>query len=207
MPDQVHQPGVQPDPSPSLSGIALSSLVCGVLGFFTVGFTGIIAVILGHIALSQIRRSGGVWKGRWLAIGGLVTGYLGVLLFLGLCFAIHTLQVGANEAKIRQVRSDFKSFESALGVYRLRAGGYPTSAQGLEALVEKPTLPPKPRRWTQVMSKLPVDTWDRAYDYRFPGRKNPNHLCRSRRHHRNFGRCEQPGPVITVFGGLLIYQT
>lgn len=181
--DQVHHPGVRPDSSPSLSGVALSSLVFGVLGFFTVGFTGIIAVILGHIALSQIRRSGGAWTGRWLAVGGLVTGYLGVVLLLGFCFAIHTLQVEAEEAKIRQVRSDFISFESALKRYRLGAGVYPSTGQGLYALVEKPTLAPEPKRWVQIMRKLPVDTWDHAYDYRFPGRKNPEEpeiICRGK---------------------------
>lgn len=171
MSDQVRHPGVQPDSGSSLSGFALSSLVFGVLGFFTVGFTGIIAVILGHIALFQIRRSGGRWTGRWLAISGLVTGYLGVLQFIGFYFSVRSLLVEAEKAKVRQ--SDFKSFESALELYRLNAGFYPSTGQGLDALVEEPELAPEPKRWSQIMRKLPVDTWGRAYDYRFPGSINP----------------------------------
>lgn len=151
----------------------MESLPYGLLGIFTGGLTGIIAVILGHIVLSRIRRSGGAQTGRGLAIGGLVTGYIGCLLVLAVCFAIHTLRENAEKAKIRQVRSDFKSFESALEAYRMKAGVYPSTKQGLGALVERPTLAPEPKRWVQVMEKLPVDMWDTSYDYRFPGRRNP----------------------------------
>lgn len=59
-----------------ISGLAIASLICGLLGFLTAGITGIGAVITGHLALSAIRKSGGFLRGRGLSIAGLVTGYL-----------------------------------------------------------------------------------------------------------------------------------
>ena len=67
---------------PQTSGLAITSLVLGILGFCTFGLTAIPAVICGHIALSQIGKSAGRATGSGLAIGGLVTGYLGLLLLV-----------------------------------------------------------------------------------------------------------------------------
>ena len=44
--------------------------------------------------------------------------------------------------------------------------------QGLKALVEKPTSTPLPRRWTQIMDKVPKDPWDNEYVYKYPGSKD-----------------------------------
>jgi uncharacterized protein DUF4190 len=69
----------QPPPRPAsygTNGLAVASLVCGLCEFFTVGVTGIPAVVLGHVALQQIGRSG--QSGRGMAITGLVLGYLGL---------------------------------------------------------------------------------------------------------------------------------
>ena len=67
---------------PQNSGLAITSLVLGCLGFLTCGLTAIPAVICGHIALSQIGKSAGRLAGSGMAIGGLVTGYLTTLLLL-----------------------------------------------------------------------------------------------------------------------------
>lgn len=88
--------------------------------------------------------------------------------------AIFAMRGIGDAAKLRQVESDFKSFESALAMYKLNAGSFPTTQQGLKALVEKPSATPEPRRWVQVMSKLPEDPWGAAYRYRFPGKKRAN---------------------------------
>lgn len=58
------------------SGMAIASLVCGIVNVFPVS---IVAIVLGHISLSQIRKSAGRLKGQGLAIAGLVLGYLGVV--------------------------------------------------------------------------------------------------------------------------------
>lgn len=55
-------------------------MVCGILGFFTAGLSGIAAVILGHIGRSKIKKSNGALTGGGLAMAGLVTGYLSLLV-------------------------------------------------------------------------------------------------------------------------------
>jgi hypothetical protein len=68
------------------SGLAVASMVCGIVGYLTcwfVGILGIPAVICGHMALVQIRDSSLPMAGRGMAIAGLILGYLGILITLG----------------------------------------------------------------------------------------------------------------------------
>lgn len=77
-----------PAPVQGTNGMATASLVCGILGAFTMGVASIPAVICGHVAKSQIRRTGQAGDGQ--ATAGLVLGYLGVigiLAFIGLVTA------------------------------------------------------------------------------------------------------------------------
>ena len=85
--------------------------------------------------------------------------------------AIFAMKGISGAAKLRQVDADFKSFESAFSMYKLNAGSFPTTQQGMKALVEKPSSTPVPRRWSQIMKKLPPDPWGADYGYRFPGKK------------------------------------
>lgn len=74
---EPNTPPAIPDASKGpVAGLAIASLICGLLGFLTAGLTGIAAVITGHLALSAIRKSGGYLRGQGLSIAGLVTGYL-----------------------------------------------------------------------------------------------------------------------------------
>jgi type IV pilus assembly protein PilA len=66
------------DGNPPTSGKAIASLVCGIFTFFFPA--SIAAIILGHISLSEIRRSAGRIGGRGLATTGLVLGYLGIVI-------------------------------------------------------------------------------------------------------------------------------
>jgi type II secretory pathway pseudopilin PulG len=78
-------PGGQPQMAVApqgTSGLAIASLICGILVFLTVGLTGLPAVILGHLGLSKIKKSGGTLKGGGMAIAGLIMGYLGFGLTL-----------------------------------------------------------------------------------------------------------------------------
>jgi general secretion pathway protein G len=88
--------------------------------------------------------------------------------------AIYSMNKIGDSAKLSQVDSDFKSYKSSLAMYKLNAGSYPTTQQGLKALVEKPSSTPVPRRWSAVMDKLSNDPWGRPYGYRFPAKKDPN---------------------------------
>ncbi|MGZ3581580.1 MAG: DUF4190 domain-containing protein [Ktedonobacterales bacterium] len=68
------------------SGLAIASFICGLLTLFAFPYLGIAAVICGHIALGQIRSSGGFIAGRGFALAGLILGYimlgLGIIGFL-----------------------------------------------------------------------------------------------------------------------------
>ncbi|WP_193211686.1 type II secretion system major pseudopilin GspG [Luteolibacter marinus] len=76
-------------------------------------------------------------------------------------------------AKLQRVRADFQSLSSALKTYKINAGNYPTTQQGLKALVEKPTSTPKPRDWVKIAKSVPTDPWNNEYGYKFPGSKDP----------------------------------
>ena len=67
---------------PRTSGLAIASLVLGLLGLFSAGLAGIPGVICGHLSLGRIKRSAGTLAGRGMAIGGLITGYLGICVFV-----------------------------------------------------------------------------------------------------------------------------
>jgi uncharacterized membrane protein len=60
--------------------LAVAALVCGVAEFFTVGLTAIPAIVLGHMARGQIRRTGE--QGSGLALAGLILGWLAILMFV-----------------------------------------------------------------------------------------------------------------------------
>lgn len=75
-------------------------------------------------------------------------------------------------AKIQRVTSDFNTISSAVNTYKLNAGSAPTTAQGLQALVSKPSSTPIPKRWTQLATEIPLDPWQNPYQYRNPGKKD-----------------------------------
>lgn len=76
-----------------------------------------------------------------------------------------------DEARVTVATADMQSISSALKMYRLDNKSYPTTSQGLAALVEKPTSGPPPQRWHSegYLSELPQDPWGNAYVYRSPG--------------------------------------
>ena len=85
--------GYYPAPQPPTSGVAVASLICGIAEFFTLGIASVPAVILGHMARSNIKRTGE--RGDGLAIAGLVLGYLGIAcwaLFLVVLLAASSQQ-------------------------------------------------------------------------------------------------------------------
>lgn len=75
-------------------------------------------------------------------------------------------QIGKSEVKA--VRAQLDAFDKALGTYRLDAGHYPSTEQGLNALIARPSNEPK---WSgPYLSKaLPTDPWGNPYLYKIPG--------------------------------------
>src|SRR5207302_11307355 len=63
--------------------------------------------------------------------------------------------------------------EGQLQLYESMNGFYPTTEQGLQALVTQPQNDPRPARWYQLFKELPTDPWGNGYIYRNPGLKNP----------------------------------
>ncbi len=76
-----------------------------------------------------------------------------------------------DEARVTVAKTDLKTVATALRMYRLDNGDYPTTEQGLAALVERPTVPPAPRAYPTepYLTELPRDPWGRDYVYRSPG--------------------------------------
>lgn len=76
-----------------------------------------------------------------------------------------------DEARVTVAGTDIKTISAALKMYRLDNGRYPTTEQGLGALVEKPRSAPVPANWSSegYLPDLPSDPWGNAYVYRSPG--------------------------------------
>lgn len=76
-----------------------------------------------------------------------------------------------DEARVTVAKTDLKTIAAALRIYRLDNGDYPTTEQGLKALVERPTAPPAPRAWASdgYLPEVPTDPWNKPYIYRSPG--------------------------------------
>src|SRR5664280_1429701 len=78
-----------------------------------------------------------------------------------------------DKAKQAKAKMQIESLESALKMYKLDNGSYPTTEQGLKALVETPTVGNLPKNWRQggylEKGKVPKDPWDHEYVYVSPG--------------------------------------
>ncbi|MEM6581277.1 MAG: type II secretion system major pseudopilin GspG [Pseudomonadota bacterium] len=96
-----------------------------------------------------------------------------VLVIMGLLIAVVAPNVinTADQAMYKKARADFKQIETALKIYRLDNYVYPTTEQGLEALVEPSSLEPEPRNFKEggYLSEVPLDPWQRPYIYVYPG--------------------------------------
>lgn len=76
-----------------------------------------------------------------------------------------------DEARVVAAKQDVGTIVQALKLYRLDIGRYPTTDQGLKALVEKPTSEPVPQNWKMggYLDSLPKDPWGNNYQYANPG--------------------------------------
>lgn len=96
-----------------------------------------------------------------------------VVVILGILAAIVVPKVMDNPDKARQAkaRQDIRALESALNMYKLDNYNYPSTDQGLEALVERPSGTPEPRNWKKggYLDRLPTDPWGNPYQYLNPG--------------------------------------
>jgi general secretion pathway protein G len=96
-----------------------------------------------------------------------------VVVILGILAAVLVPKVmdRPDEARIVKARQDIRALEAALNLYKLDNYEYPTTDQGLEALVTQPDIPPEPPRWKEggYLDRLPQDPWQQEYQYLSPG--------------------------------------
>jgi general secretion pathway protein G len=96
-----------------------------------------------------------------------------VLAIIGVLAALIVPNVlgRADDARVTAARTDVGNVMQALKLYKLDNQRYPSSAQGLQALVTKPSTEPLPMNWKPYLDKLPADPWGRPYLYMNPGLK------------------------------------
>ncbi len=98
-----------------------------------------------------------------------------VILILGILAAIVVPRIMGREEEARRVKAkmDISGMETALKLYKLDNGTYPSTEQGLEALIEAPTIGQLPRKWRTggylEKARVPKDPWGYDYIYLSPG--------------------------------------
>jgi general secretion pathway protein G len=94
-----------------------------------------------------------------------------IVIILGV--AINRLGNTTGVAKSVRVQADLQAISTQLKLYESMNGFYPTTEQGLKALVTTPESDPKPARWYQLFKEVPKDPWQTEYIYVCPGLKHP----------------------------------
>lgn len=121
---------------PKAPGLAITSLICGILGFFTCLFTGIPAIITGHLAQSKIKKSEGAMGGKKMALTGTILGYVttGASIIIIPLAALTTPAVfkALERATLATNIANGKDIHSALYLYTIdNDGKFPTALSEL----------------------------------------------------------------------------
>ncbi len=112
-----------------------------------------------------------------------------VVVILGILAAVivPNIMTKPDEARVVKAKQDIASLESGLNMYKLDNFYYPSTQQGLEALVARPGGDPPARNWRQpYVKQLPKDPWGNAYQYLQPGQHGEYDLF-------TFGKDGKPG--------------
>jgi general secretion pathway protein G len=102
-----------------------------------------------------------------------------VVIIIGILAALIVPNIAGRSEQARKAaaHTDIESnLSTALDLYRMDAGQYPTTEQGLNALITAPTASPVPAQWNGPYlkkKKVPKDPWGRDYVYASPGTHNP----------------------------------
>ena len=104
-----------------------------------------------------------------------------VVVIIGLLAAIVSpkFMVQLEKAKVVQAKTQIRNLEQALKLFKLDCGFYPSTEQGLKALVEKPTIGKIPENYAEggylEKGKVPLDAWGNPYIYLCPGLLNDDY--------------------------------
>lgn len=126
------------------------------------GFLAVFMTVL-RPALARLRR----------AAGFTLIELMVVLVIIGVLAALIVPNVldRTDDARATAARTDVHNLMQALKLYKLDNLRYPTAEQGLQALVERPSVAPVPGNWKPYLEKLPADPWGHPYQYLNPGIK------------------------------------
>lgn len=98
-----------------------------------------------------------------------------VIVILGILAAIIAPKIigRTDEAKVTEAKVQIRNLETALKLYKLDNGVYPSTEQGLDSLVARPAAGEIPRNWREggylEKKKVPLDPWGNPYTYASPG--------------------------------------
>ena len=96
-----------------------------------------------------------------------------VLLIIGIMASMVAPQILGiqEEAQLKKAAVDIQQLESALEMYKLKSNTFPTTEQGLDALVSAPNIDPVPRNYPEggFIKRLPEDPWGNPYQLLSPG--------------------------------------
>lgn len=100
-----------------------------------------------------------------------------VVVIIGILAAIVVPKLAgrSEDARIAAAKADLKTLAGAIDRYEVDSGRFPTTEQGLAALLVKPSSAPEPKNWKGPYidgRELPKDPWGNPYVYRFPGERN-----------------------------------
>jgi general secretion pathway protein G len=101
-----------------------------------------------------------------------------VVVIIGLLVGVAVVRLGSRSGEAKKVAAQrqIDAYKTALGLYELDNGFYPSTEQGLTALITLPTSAPVPNNWKGPYLDPPVlrkDPWGHDYLYTYPGTKNP----------------------------------
>ena len=115
------------------------------------------------------RRAGSAGEAPPRSSGFTLLEVMVVLFIIGLMSTLVAPRIlgRADDARRTKAVADMKEIEQALNLYRLDGGAYPTTEQGLAALVRRPDRPPAPRAWNPhgYLERVPPDPWGHPYVY------------------------------------------
>ena len=96
-----------------------------------------------------------------------------VIVIALMAVLIPNVQNALNDSRRGTAEIYVRSLANDISLYEATNGYPPTTAQGLRALIEKPTSEPVPRKWSPRKDKIEPDPWGMEYKYEFPGKHNP----------------------------------
>ena len=143
---------------------------------------GIAALIMFFVAWGRAWKQAGVdnrfrrrrtFNPRWALCFALLLTIFSPATISVTALAIFKLNRAVDEARQVEVRADIQTISTQLKMYEAMNGFYPTTEQGLQALVTQPDSDPRPTRWYRLIDQWPLDPWKTPYIYRCPGIKNP----------------------------------